>query len=89
MTLFPMLSLLPILLLFMSKYLSRKIGKLLLIIAVLMGFFWGAYGLWFNITTPSNDGLGWIGVTGVIYCILIILTSLNISKNKHRLLNNL
>jgi len=78
------LSLLPSVSLVLGSYLQNIVSKLLLVIAVLIGLFWGGAGLWFTILHPN---WGWILVTGVIYCVLIILSALKIRKKLSANLN--
>ena len=75
------ISLVPILLLFTANYLSNKIWTLLLlIIAALIGLFLGVGGLWSMTQKPQGGDL--VGVFLVIFCLLIFLTSLKISKKQ-------
>jgi len=77
------MSLLPVIFLALSNYLQNIFGKLLLIIAVAIGLCWGAVGLWYTFTDPGDFLLY---VSGIIYCVMIVLSALKIRGKLSKIL---
>ena len=77
----PLIAILPAIFLILGNYIRNFLGKFFLMSAVVIGFYFGAQGLW---ATLNGSRYAWLFLTPVLYFALIVLTVVKIRNTKRR-----